>query len=406
MPRTRRDVVSAIKTRNVDELCRLLAGETELCINSDELGEARDIGDAGARIIAQAWERGLALTKIVLWNTGVSDGGATALADILRGDRKLKHICFSYDMIGDVGARALAEALKTNSVLEVLDLGANERITNSGAQAIAEMLPYNFGLKFIHLGCSRITRDVVQIFITALGRNSHLTALQLANGDALKVEPLPSLLRRNEINTKSVISPDRGVSGSSWAFSVVTKGDHAILAIEHFIGAILTLEWFDFMPTRIVGVTYNSAAQTYAGVYGDDYISLLAALRNEPVPGVVRYCPKRGGGQRRIDLSGKTRDILFAELGWNPDRCDSRSVNWQQGEKLTEVLRRNMAHPPTFQITGRPNPNCIMWIKGVIIEATGIDLGYGCGFFDEKFAVSPTRNVGQDRSNRGWCCML
>jgi len=197
--RTRKEVVNAIKARNVDELYRLLAGQTELYITSDELSEAKDIGDEGAKIIAQAWAKGLALTDIALWNTGVSDEGAAALANVLRGDHKLKLLCFSYDRIGDAGARALADALKTNDTLEVLDLGANERITDGGAQAIAEMLPQNSRLKFIHLGCSRITRNVVPAFVAALEKNHCLTALQLAaNIEEILLKPIPSLLKRNE----------------------------------------------------------------------------------------------------------------------------------------------------------------------------------------------------------------
>lgn len=66
------------------------------------------------------------------------------------------------------------------------------------------MLPFNSGLRFIHLGCSHITRAVVPAFVAALEKNHSLTALQLANGDSLKIEPLPSLLKRNEIYMQSV----------------------------------------------------------------------------------------------------------------------------------------------------------------------------------------------------------
>lgn len=187
---------------------------------------------------------------------------------------------------------------------------------------------------------------------------------------------------------------------------MVTKGDHAILAIECLENGIQTLEWFDFMPTRGVGIIYDSSAQTYAGVYGDDYVSLLAVLKNEAVPGVVRICPKRGGEQVPINLTGMTSDELFTELGWSPYRHDSCSITTGESRRLEEIVRRDRNNPPTFQIAGRPNPNCLMWIKQVVQEALGRDLGYGNDFFSRKIAVRPTNEVGQNHNNSKCCNIM
>ena len=57
----------------------------------------------------------------------------------MRGHRDLKNLYLSSNNIGDVGARAIADALRSNRVITTLYLSGN-LITNEGARALGDAL--------------------------------------------------------------------------------------------------------------------------------------------------------------------------------------------------------------------------------------------------------------------------
>ena len=71
---------------------------------------------------------------------GIGDGGAIAIANLIAANTKgLKKIMLDDNVISDRGAAALAAALRSNNVLEELDISANE-IDNDGADMFATAL--------------------------------------------------------------------------------------------------------------------------------------------------------------------------------------------------------------------------------------------------------------------------
>lgn len=190
-------IITAIKSRQVDALYELLRTETGLTLFYSNRGEegARDVGDAGIRVIAEAIGRGgLALEKLVFWDVGITDDGAVALCREL-SHIPVKHLQFSYNRITDTGAQVLAELLPPE--LEHLDLGANQ-ITDHGARSIAAAVRGHRHLKHIHLGCDRVTPASIPAFIDALEENTSLVELVGTNYFFTQDATLAALLQRNK----------------------------------------------------------------------------------------------------------------------------------------------------------------------------------------------------------------
>ena len=94
-----------------------------------------NIGDDGAKVIAEALKVNPVLTKLVF-------GGNNIGAEALKVNPVLNTLWLSMNNIGVDGAKAIAEALKVNPVLTSLDLQINS-IGVDGAKAIAEALKVN-----------------------------------------------------------------------------------------------------------------------------------------------------------------------------------------------------------------------------------------------------------------------
>ncbi|KAI8820107.1 uncharacterized protein EV422DRAFT_578899 [Fimicolochytrium jonesii] len=74
-----------------------------------------------------------------LRSNNIGDPGAKAMAEMLKGNRALVSLNLWDNRVGAEGAEALAEALKVNQVLASLSLGSN-RVGDDGAVAIAKAL--------------------------------------------------------------------------------------------------------------------------------------------------------------------------------------------------------------------------------------------------------------------------
>mmetsp|Transcript_38465 Transcript_38465/g.78838 ORF Transcript_38465/g.78838 Transcript_38465/m.78838 type:complete len:725 (+) Transcript_38465:213-2387(+) len=102
-----------------------------------------------------------------------TDSDAVSIAAALAGNgwcREVRLDCFALPgFIGDKGATALAEALKTNKVINVLNLSGN-RVGNEGAEAMAKMLQRNKTLTKLNLNGNSIhKRGGVVLFGAIMG---------------------------------------------------------------------------------------------------------------------------------------------------------------------------------------------------------------------------------------------
>jgi Ran GTPase-activating protein (RanGAP) involved in mRNA processing and transport len=100
--------------------------------------------------------------------SGCDDGGATALAAVLKENSTLQTISLNDDNICDVGAKALAEALKENGSVQKIYLNDNN-ISDEGAIALADALRGNDGsLQLISLRRNKLTNEGAETFADVL----------------------------------------------------------------------------------------------------------------------------------------------------------------------------------------------------------------------------------------------
>merc|ERR1712096_569572 len=84
----------------------------------------------------------LGTTEVRAAGEGIGWQGAVALAEALKTNTTVQTIDLGSNRIGPEGAVALAEALKTNTTVQKIDLGSNS-IGPEGAVALAEALKTN-----------------------------------------------------------------------------------------------------------------------------------------------------------------------------------------------------------------------------------------------------------------------
>jgi Ran GTPase-activating protein (RanGAP) involved in mRNA processing and transport len=108
------------------------------------------IGDEGAKAIAEALKVNAVLTELWLQGSNICEDGAKAIAEALKVNAVVTTLVLYDNKIGPEGAKAIAEALKVNAVLTKLELCGN-RIGGEGAIAIAEALKVNAVLKNCNL---------------------------------------------------------------------------------------------------------------------------------------------------------------------------------------------------------------------------------------------------------------
>jgi hypothetical protein len=137
-----------------------------------------NIGPVGAQYIAEALKHNTSLTQLSLRSNNIGDDGAKAIADALKENTSLTKLDLSWNNIGDDGAKAIADALKENTSLTKLDLSSN-CIGDDGAKAIADALNTNTSLTNLHLCDNNIGPTGAQYIAEALKRNKSLTELSL-----------------------------------------------------------------------------------------------------------------------------------------------------------------------------------------------------------------------------------
>ncbi|KJE90938.1 hypothetical protein CAOG_08585 [Capsaspora owczarzaki ATCC 30864] len=97
------------------------------------------IGDVGAKVLAEALQENRTLTVLGLYHNEIGDAGAHAIVEAVKAHSTLSEIYLHANLISDVGARAIAETLKEKTTLNLLDLRENY-IGSAAAQLLREVL--------------------------------------------------------------------------------------------------------------------------------------------------------------------------------------------------------------------------------------------------------------------------
>ena len=79
-----------------------------------------------------------------LWRNNIGDDGAKAIAEALKVNPVLTFLNLRWNDIGDNGARAIAEALKVNAVLTKLNLEDNN-LGDAGEKAVRKAVKNRSG---------------------------------------------------------------------------------------------------------------------------------------------------------------------------------------------------------------------------------------------------------------------
>ena len=147
----------SLTAHNVTVVAEILKSNTRVTIV--DLDGNTEIGDEGAKALAEALKVNATVKTLWLKSCGIGDDGAVALAEALRSNTSLTEVYLWYNKeIGDEGAKALAEALKGNATVKTLDLHGCG-IGDDGAAALAEALRSNTSLTQLWLdGCNEDSR--------------------------------------------------------------------------------------------------------------------------------------------------------------------------------------------------------------------------------------------------------
>ncbi|CAH3157722.1 unnamed protein product, partial [Pocillopora meandrina] len=140
------------------------------------------ISDAGATCIAEAMKVNKTLTNVNLSYNGISAAGATCIAEAIKVNKTLTNLHLRNNDISDAGATCIAEAIKVNKTLTNLDLSGN-RISAAGATCIAEAIKVNKTLTNLYLRNNGISAASATCILEAIKVNKTLTNLDLSLND-------------------------------------------------------------------------------------------------------------------------------------------------------------------------------------------------------------------------------
>jgi len=98
------------------------------------------------------------LVRLDLSCNNIGDEGAKMIADALKVNQRLKTMSLIGNIIGDDGAKFIADALKDNHCLKMLLL-SNNSICDDGAKMIADAMKVNHSLRTLVLSDNKISSD-------------------------------------------------------------------------------------------------------------------------------------------------------------------------------------------------------------------------------------------------------
>ncbi|CAM4790161.1 unnamed protein product [Rotaria magnacalcarata] len=140
--------------------------------------QTNQIGDSGAQYLADALKVNKTLNILSLYQNQIGDTGAQYLGDALKTNQSLQDLRLQYNKIGDNGAQYLADGLKVNKALTFLRLDQNQ-IGDTGAKHLADALTLNKSLTYLDLGNNKIGDNGAQHIAEGLKVNKKLQTLNL-----------------------------------------------------------------------------------------------------------------------------------------------------------------------------------------------------------------------------------
>jgi Ran GTPase-activating protein (RanGAP) involved in mRNA processing and transport len=138
---------------DAEALGHALAGNTSLLLL--HISGDCSFGALGLRSIAESLKTSKTIRRINLTTVrNIGDAGAQIMADLLSSNSSLEQLYLAVCGIGAPGSTSIAKALKVNTSLEELEMSCNRRIGDAGAAALADALTSSTSLTSLWLyGC-------------------------------------------------------------------------------------------------------------------------------------------------------------------------------------------------------------------------------------------------------------
>lgn len=119
------------------------------------------------------------LVKFSVARNSITDKGMVPIAQVLGGNKILKHLDLSCNIITDKGATAFANALRDDCYLDYLSMAKN-RIANNGATHLALACRYNGILREFDMSGNRVGTNGIDAFCEAIRENVGLVDFKIS----------------------------------------------------------------------------------------------------------------------------------------------------------------------------------------------------------------------------------
>ena len=126
-----------------------------------------DLGDDGINLIFKALANNQSkLKNLDIGNNHVTEKGVGSIAETLKTNKTLTHLCLNGNPISDEGIRVLLDAIaKSNTTLEEMNLCNNSLITDASVDTLLHFIGHNRSLKYLRItgsGLSKASKDRVE----------------------------------------------------------------------------------------------------------------------------------------------------------------------------------------------------------------------------------------------------
>ena len=170
--------------------------------NDDEIDKwpFRKISNQDARMefLSNCLKENDTLFDLDLRNNGITDIGATLIAQAIEINKTLKILSMSHNKLSDDGVTAICTYLKNNNTLQQLDLSENE-ISGRGANEIGHLIKKNASLLVLDISCMCICNDGITIIAQCLKNNRSLQELNISLNKITSIgaKKIAEILREN-----------------------------------------------------------------------------------------------------------------------------------------------------------------------------------------------------------------
>ncbi|CAG9312143.1 unnamed protein product [Blepharisma stoltei] len=181
------------------------------------------LGQESAKVIGEILRNNMNFSCIQLGKNTIGDEGVIQLIKLLRKNFSLVHLDISSNDITPSGAAEIFKIIKTHPSLASIDVSSHEglhrnRLGIEGAQALGIVLKSNRILEFLNLSGISIGLEGVQYIAEGLNENKSLVSLNLANNnlDWQCMELLTKTLVTTNVRELNVSSNRIGSDGAEY----------------------------------------------------------------------------------------------------------------------------------------------------------------------------------------------